>query len=83
MASAATESSLIERKALLEYFNENFNSSEEKLKLFKFVEKFVNKNETDESKTIIELVQFYLNSFEILEKLNLSCIYKIKAFKMG
>jgi hypothetical protein len=63
--AAATESSLIERKALLEYFKENFNSSEEKLKLFKFVEKFVNKNETDETKTIIELVKFYLNSWKV------------------
>ena len=62
--TAATESSLIERKALLEYFKKNLNSSEEKLKLFKFVEKFVNKNETDETKTIIELVQFYLNSMK-------------------
>ena len=50
------ESCLIERKVLLGYFEENFNTSDEKQKLFKFIEKFINRRETDDSKNIIEYI---------------------------
>jgi hypothetical protein len=50
----ATKIDIVKRATLLDYFKENFNSNDEKKKLFKFIEKFVNRKETDDSKAIIE-----------------------------
>ena len=53
-AASRQVSCLIERSFLLNFFKENFNSSEEKQKLYRFIERFVNKKETNDSKNIFE-----------------------------